>query len=111
MRALFALLALFLLAAGPGPRDWTQTTTRLPTGTYLIGNPAASVKLVEYASYTCPHCAAFAAESAPVLHDRFVRDGSVSLEYRHLIRDGLDLGAAILARCTGTARWRGRRRC
>ena len=104
MRTLFSLLALVLLI-GAAPRDWRATTTRLPSGTYLIGNPAAPVKLVEYASYTCPHCAAFAAQSEPVLKDRFVRDGSVSLEYRHLIRDGLELGAAILARCTGTPRF------
>ena len=72
----------------------------------LIGNPAAPLKLVEYGSYTCSHCAAFAAESDAVLKTRDDRDrASVSLEYRHLIRDRLDLAAAILARCAGTARF------
>lgn len=100
MRTLLALLALTVLAAAPA-QDWRQSVTRTPTGTHLIGNPAARVKLVEYASYTCPHCAEFAEQSAPVLKDRMVRDGSVSLEYRHLIRDALDLAAAVLARCGG----------
>lgn len=95
-----AFLALMLLAAAPA-RDWRETTARTPAGTFVTGNPAARVKLVEYASYTCPHCAAFSAESQAVLEDRMVRDGSVSVEFRHLIRDGLDLGAAVLARCTG----------
>ena len=101
MRTFLALLALPLLLAAGSARDWTQATTRLPSGAYLLGNPAARVKLVEYASYTCPHCAAFAAESGPVLHDRWIRDGSVSLELRHVVRDTADLAAAIVARCTG----------
>ncbi|WP_174291756.1 DsbA family protein [Sphingomonas bacterium] len=101
MRYLLALLLLPLLLAAATARDWTQTTSRLPNGGYLLGNPAARVKLVEYGSYTCPHCAAFAAESGPVLHDRWVKDGSVSLELRNLIRDAADLAAAVVARCTG----------
>ena len=101
MRAFLALLTLPLLLAATTVRDWTQTTTRSPGGAYVLGNPAARVKLVEYGSYTCPHCAAFAAESGPVLHDRWIRDGSVSLELRNLIRDTADLAAAIVARCTG----------
>lgn len=98
------LFAPGLLAAAPA-RDWTQVTTRTPAGAHIVGNPAARVKLVEYASYTCSHCAAFAAESAPVLKGRMIRSGSTSFEYRHLIRDGLDLAAAVLARCTGTRRF------
>ncbi len=101
MRTLLALLALPLLLAATTARDWTRTTTRLPDGGYVLGNPAARLKLVEYGSYTCPHCAAFAAQSGPVLHDRWVREGSVSLELRNLIRDAADLAAAVVARCTG----------
>ena len=99
MRAL-AFLAPALLAAAPA-RDWRETTVRTPAGTFVTGNPAARVRLIEYASYTCPHCAAFSAESQAVLKDQMVRDGTVAFEFRHLIRDGLDLGAAVLARCTG----------
>ena len=98
------LLPLILLAAAP-LRDWRVATVRTPAGTFLTGNPAARVRLVEYASYTCPHCAAFSAESDAVLRNQMVRDGSVSWEFRHLIRDGLDLGAAVLARCTGPQRF------
>lgn len=102
MRLLAALLALpLLLAAAPASRDWTQAVVRSPAGAYIRGNPAAPVKLVEYASYTCPHCAAFASESAATLEGKWVRDGSVSYELRHLIRDPADLAAAIVARCTG----------
>jgi len=105
MRRLLALVpALFGLAlttAAAPPRDWRDAVTRTPAGAYVIGNPAARAKLVEYGSYTCSHCADFSRESSPVLKDAMVRNGSASLEYRHLVRDGVDLAAAILARCTG----------
>lgn len=101
MRHYAALVLPLLLAAAPAARDWTQTVTRTAAGAYVQGNPAAPVKLVEYASYTCPHCAAFSAESAATLEARWIRDGSISLELRHLIRDPADLAAAVVARCTG----------
>src|SRR5205823_482287 len=46
-------------------------------------------------------------ELRAVLHDRMIKSGKVSLEYRHLIRDRLDLGAAVMARCAGPARFDG----
>ena len=101
-RVLIGLLGLFLLAAAPA-RDWRTATRLAPNGAYVTGNPAAPIKLVEYGSYTCPHCAAFATESQAVLTGQMIRSGRVRLEYRHLIRDQMDLGAAILARCFGTA--------
>lgn len=104
MRWLVALFALLTLSAAPA-RDWTGVARKLPSGAYLIGNPAARVKLVEYASMTCPHCAHFQAESAPLLHDRWIRSGQVSLEFRHFVFNPLDLAAVILARCTGPARF------
>jgi protein-disulfide isomerase len=105
MRGLFAFLLLpLLLAAGPA-RDWSASVNRTGAGAYVLGNPAARVKLIEYASYTCSHCAAFSGESAGVLKGQMIRSGSTSLELRHLIRDQVDLAAAVVARCTGPARF------
>ncbi len=101
MRRLLVLLALLGLAAAPA-RDWNRTITRTPAGAIVIGNPAAKLKLVEYVSYTCPHCAAFTAESAPVLRAQWVRSGEVSLEVHPAVGEPLDLAAAMLARCSGT---------
>lgn len=98
---LFALFALFLLAAAAPTRDWSTVAQVQADGAYVIGNPAARVKLVEYASYTCPHCAEFLTESGPVLKDRMIRSGSTSLTVRPLIRDALDLAAVTVARCGG----------
>lgn len=95
------LSAPVLLGAATAARDWARTAAMKPDGAYVIGNPAAKVRLVEWASYTCPHCGDFARESAPVLKDRMVRSGSTSVEVRHLVRDPIDLAAAIVVRCTG----------
>ncbi|EZP56079.1 MULTISPECIES: DsbA family protein [Sphingomonas] len=95
-----APLALLLVAAAPAA-DSGQTVRQTAKGAYVIGSPTAPVKLIEYGSYTCSHCADFAEKSAPVLKGQMIPSGKVSLEYRHLIRDPADLGAAILARCGG----------
>lgn len=108
MRRLGLLLSLFaglfLASAAPAQapkRDWRGTVVKLPSGAFAIGNPAAKVKLVEYLSYTCPHCAHFVAQSKAPLHDDLVRRGVVQVEFRHAVRDPLDLAASLLARCAG----------
>lgn len=110
MRRLLLLAAAALAAAAPAAppkhaapaaaRDWSTVVTRLPNGAYLHGDPAAKVKLVEYFSMTCPHCAAFSGESAATLAP-LIRSGKLSLELRHAVRDGIDLSASLLARCAG----------
>lgn len=104
MRVLPLLAALLLAApiAAAAPRPWTAVAAPVATGSYLIGNPRARVKLVEYVSYTCPHCAHYAAQSEKPL-DAMVRSGRVSVEVRNQVHDGLDLVAATLARCAGPA--------
>lgn len=88
--------------AGAAPRPWTAVATPVATGSYLIGNPKARVKLVEYVSYTCPHCGHFEHEAAPTLA-AMIRSGSTSVEIRSQVHDGIDLAAATLARCAGPA--------
>lgn len=97
-----SLVAATTTIAAPA-RDWTATVRAAPAGGYVIGNPAAKVKLVEYVSYTCPHCRHFGEESRAVLMNTMVRDGSTSVEIRNQIHDKVDLTAVILARCIGAA--------
>jgi protein-disulfide isomerase len=83
--------------------DWTKTVSRTPAGAYLIGNPKAKVRLVEYLSLTCGHCAHFSEAAWGPLKARYIGRGLVSLEVRHAIRDGFDMTASMLARCAGPA--------
>lgn len=115
IRTALALLALVALAAspaadaqrgrsqgirsdGPGRRDWTQTAMRTPEG-FLMGDPDARVKLIEYISPACTDCVRFAADSADALFQGYVRRGQVSVEYRNVTLNAFDLAATFLARC------------
>ncbi len=89
---------------------WLNSFQETSQGNVIMGNPDAPVKLIEYASYTCGHCAAFEATEAPQLEKDKVADGSVSFEMRSLIRDPIDLTLAMLARCGGKDRFFGNHR-
>jgi protein-disulfide isomerase len=91
------------IAAIPAPNggDWTQVVSETPDGGFLMGNPDAPVKVVEFASMTCGHCASFAEEGLPALTDKYIKTGQVSLELRNFVRDPADLAASMLARCGG----------
>lgn len=114
--AMLAALALPLLVVATTPaaaqrqvrRNWSTVVTRNAAGYYVIGNPAAKVKLVEYLSYTCTHCADFANTGMTPLKAGYVRAGTVSLEVRHALRDPVDLTAALLVRCDGPAAFQAR---
>ena len=87
--------------AAPAGQDWTQVVTQTPEGGMLMGNPNAPVKLVEYLSLTCPHCAEFAEAGFPKLRDDYVTKGTVSLEIRNYVRDAVDMTATLVSRCGG----------
>lgn len=102
LAAAFALLLMVpaALPAAP-PRDWSRVAARKADGAFVEGNPNARVKLVEYLSFTCPHCALLEGAAIPPLTAKYIRPGLVSYEVRHALRDGYDLTAALLARCNG----------
>jgi protein-disulfide isomerase len=98
-------LAAMLLAAAPlalgataKGRNWLTTTAVTPGG-HLMGNPAAPTKLMEFVSYTCPHCGHFFKEADGALKIAYVQPGKVSVEVHHVIRDPVDYAAVILAEC------------
>lgn len=93
-----ALLAGALVLAGGFAPDWSITVSETEAG-HLIGNPEAETRVAEYVSYTCSHCATFARTGDPALKIAYVRTGKVALEVRHLLRDPIDLTAAMLTHC------------
>jgi protein-disulfide isomerase len=91
--------------AAPARADWSRTVVATAEGGFRMGNPAAKVKLVEYGSLTCGHCATFAKEGMESLVGGFVRSGKVSYEYRNLVLNGLDVAVTLVARCGGPGRF------
>ena len=86
----------------PAGTDWTTTVTKTADGGFLMGNPNAKVKLVEYLSLTCSHCAEFAKTGFAPIRDKYVAKGTVSFEVRNYVRDAIDVTAALITRCNGS---------
>jgi len=100
--------ALTLIAAVPAkPALWSRTVSTSPIGAYIVGNPAAKLRLVEYFSYTCHVCADFAKAGTLPLKTGYIDRGLVLFEYRNLVRDPVDMTAALLARCGGASAFAG----
>jgi len=64
-----------------------------------LGDADAPVTLVEYASFTCPHCANFHDSQFKKLKTDYIDTGKVHFIYRDVYFDRLGLWAALVARC------------
>lgn len=100
MRNIF--LAVSMALAAPvlvgANGNWNATVAETAGG-HRLGNPEAKVKLTEWVSYTCSHCAHFEQESQGPLKLLLVRDGRVAVEVRHFVRDPIDLTIAAITNC------------
>ena len=92
-----AVAGALALTAAKG--NWTATVQQTETGAHVLGNPEAKVKLTEYVSYTCPHCATFQQKSEAPMRLAYVMPGKVSVEVVNFVRDPVDLTAAMLTTC------------
>ena len=93
--------------AAKAAHNWANTISYLPSGAFIRGNPAARVKLVEYISYTCPHCAEFNAEASPAMASAYIASGKVQVEVRPFFRNMFDVTASLLAHCGPADRFKG----
>ena len=113
-RSGFALAAIFTVATASQAQDATTPEAEaasyvplasdggLGTGGYeneaYEGSPDAPIVLIEYASLTCPHCAAFHREGYPLLKP-FIEAGQLAYVHRDFPLDGVAYRAALAARC------------
>ena len=122
MAKTLATTAALALIAGLGLSSLTHAQTTAPATTtevpatpatpvvidpatipdYGIGQIDAKVKIVEYLSFTCPHCAAFHSEVYPQLKADYIDTGKVRLEYHEVYFDRYGL----VGRDDGPLRWR-----
>jgi protein-disulfide isomerase len=87
--------------AAPAGQDWSQTVAKTAEG-FVMGNPNAPLKLVEYGSRLCPTCGAFAREGFQPLVDNYVKTGKVSFEFREFLVHGpMDMPPALIGTCVG----------
>lgn len=65
----------------------------------IMGSEDAPITVVEYASYTCPHCASFHANAFKELKANYIDTGKVKFVYREVYFDRPGLWASMIARC------------
>jgi protein-disulfide isomerase len=86
--------------APPAGKMWSDVVSATADGGMQMGNPDAPIKLVEYGSLSCPHCARLAKEGMRPLVEKYVGSGRVSYEFRsYAIHGIIDLPMTVLVRC------------
>ncbi|CAM3779034.1 DsbA family protein [Paracoccus yeei] len=110
-----ALVAAMTVAAVPAvaqdakPAENAQAAEQMPEGRVLpdiaLGEANAPLTIVEYASFTCPHCAAFHDENLPKLKAEYIDTGKIRFIQRDVYFDAVGLWAGILARCGGDEKY------
>jgi protein-disulfide isomerase len=76
-----------------------------PLGDVALGPADAKVTIVEYASLTCGHCAAFHEKTFPELKKRYIDTGKVRFILREFPLDPLATAGFMLARCDGNEKY------
>ena len=107
-RSAVAALALALLATGalaetaaPTPAVSEALNAEQPLPDVVEGRADAPATIIEYASMTCSHCAAFHGDVWPALKAKYVDTGKAKFVLREFPLDPLAAGAFMLARCAG----------
>lgn len=90
----------------PAKVNWVTVVAATTEGGMRMGNPNAKVKLIEYGSRTCPHCALFDKEGLPVLKAGPIAAGKLSYEFRdYPVHGAFDLGPILLGHCVSPAQF------
>lgn len=96
-----AAVSLGLGMGGLAASAQEATTPEAASGVVemIMGNPDAKVEVIEYASFTCPHCAAFAQNQFVSLKANYIDTGLIKFVYRDVYFDRFGLWASMIARC------------
>jgi len=94
-----------LLAGVANAQEATGDPSSVPD--MVLGDADAPIEIIEYASYTCPHCASFHADQFKQIKANYIDTGKVRFIYREVYFDRYGLWASMIARCGGEQRFFG----
>ena len=96
-------VSLALMASAAGSAAFAQDSGPVSASSdiqeYTLGDENAPIKVIEYASFTCPHCANFHRDVWPLMKANYVDTGKIHFTYRPVYFDGPGLWADMAARC------------
>lgn len=101
LRSLFAAITAFIVMTSAATAQDSEVVDM------TLGADDASVTVIEYASYTCPHCASFHGGTYKKLKEDFIDTGKIKFVYREVYFDRFGLWASMIARCAGPDRFFG----
>ncbi|MFZ2110143.1 MAG: DsbA family protein [Roseiarcus sp.] len=90
------------LATPPATVPIDRLMTIVPLPDLVQGSPSASITIIEYASTTCSHCAAFHETTWPELKAKYIDSGRAKFILREFPLDPLATASFMLARCAGS---------
>ncbi|WP_147126255.1 DsbA family protein [Shimia ponticola] len=91
----------------PGAANAQTTGELVEIQDMTLGLADAPVTIIEYASYTCPHCRTFHQGPFKDIQAEYVDTGKVQFIYREVYFDRPGLWASLVARCGGQERFFG----
>jgi protein-disulfide isomerase len=94
--------ALAVLAATTLPGSVSFAQEDIAVQEMRLGAELAKVTVMEYASFTCPHCASFHTTVFGDLKANYIDTGKINFVYREVFFDRFGLWAAMMARCEPT---------
>ena len=104
--AAFAFFASVALAeiSSPSPAVLRALAAPQALPDVVEGRADAPATIIEYASLTCSHCAAFHKDAWPAIKAKYIGTGKAKFILREFPLDPLSVGAFMLARCAGARR-------
>ena len=97
----FYFLIIIVLACVQKPLNARVVDTIEALESKSFGDKSAKIKIIEFASLTCGHCARFHNEVMPILKEKYIDKGLIHFTYKDFPLDKFALKASMIARCAG----------
>ena len=97
----FYFLIIIFLACVQKPLNARVVDTIEALESKSFGDKSAKIKIIEFASLTCGHCARFHNEVMPILKEKYIDKGLIHFTYKDFPLDKFALKASMIARCAG----------
>tara|TARA_B100000989_G_C19493624_1_gene450964 strand:+ start:90 stop:704 length:615 start_codon:yes stop_codon:yes gene_type:complete len=99
----FFILIVFACVQNPLNARVVDTIEALESKSF--GDASAKIKIIEFASLTCGHCARFHNEVMPILKEKYIEKGLIHFTYKDFPLDKFALKASMIARCAGNEKF------